>query len=179
MNRYNQTASSYDRRYCDEQEAKYQAALETAYLTSESIVLDLGCGSGMFFNHIARTVAWLVGVDVSKQLLLQAKQRAKPHQNTTVVLADADHLPFATETFSHIFAFTVLQNMPKPIQTLTEAKLAAKADARLVFTALKRAIPLETFGALLEQAALDVVALRDDEVLQCHVVTAIKRKPQT
>jgi ubiquinone/menaquinone biosynthesis C-methylase UbiE len=174
MHRYNQTADMYDGRYCAEQEAKYQAALETANIRGDSVVLDLGCGTGLLFNHIANKVAYVVGVDVSKQLLLQAQQRTKPHPNAAVVLADADHLPFKAETFSHLFAFTVLQNMPKPLQTLTETKRVTKSDGRFVLTALKRAISLEAFGTLLEQANLVAVELRDDDALQCHVVTAIR-----
>jgi ubiquinone/menaquinone biosynthesis C-methylase UbiE len=174
MHRYNETAEMYDGRYCAEQEAKYKAALDSVKLTAGSMVLDLGCGTGLFFTHLA-DVACAVGVDVSKQLLLQAQQRAKTVGNVGVVLADADHLPFIPATFSPIFAFTVLQNMPKPAKTLAETIQAAKSDAHFVLTALKRAISLDVFGELLEAADLTAIALRDDEGLQCFVVTAIHK----
>jgi ubiquinone/menaquinone biosynthesis C-methylase UbiE len=171
MHRYNQTAKMYDGRYCEEQAAKYKVALESVRLAAGSVVLDLGCGTGLFFSHLTG-VSQAVGIDVSKQLLLRAHQRAKAVGNVGVVLADADHLPFKPATFTHIFAFTVLQNMPKPAKTLTETIQTAKSGVCFVLTALKRAISLDVFGELLAEAGLTAVSLRDDENLQCFVVTA-------
>ena len=56
--------------------------------------------------------------------------------------ADADHLPFKEEFFDVVFAFTVLQNMPKPSETLDELKRVAKVGGRVVVTGLKKAFPL-------------------------------------
>jgi ubiquinone/menaquinone biosynthesis C-methylase UbiE len=176
MRRYNLTAEMYDARYCLEQQAKYEAALKCMKLKSGSIVLDLGCGSGLFFNQVASSAPFVVGVDVSKQLLLQAKERAKPHSNAAVVLADADHLPFSDSTFTHVFAFTMLQNMPKPLLTLQQAQNAARGKAFFVLTGLKRVFSIETFSELLEKANLRAVALTDEETLQCYIVTAVNLK---
>jgi ubiquinone/menaquinone biosynthesis C-methylase UbiE len=178
MHRYNATANMYDGRYCQEQLAKYKAAKENLKLDGQGAALDVGCGSGMFFEHAAGSVEALVGVDVSKELLLQARDRAKRLGNVFVVLADADHLPFKAGHFRYVFAFTVLQNMPKPVQTLAEFKQAAGVGGVFVLTALKRAIPLETFGEWLERATLDVVSLNDKDELQCYVVAAVSRQTE-
>jgi hypothetical protein len=66
--------------------------------------------------------------------------------------------------------------MPKPAKTLAETVQAAKSDAHFVLTALKRAISLDVFGELLEAADLTAITLRDDEGLQCFVVTAIRKQ---
>ncbi len=170
--RYNLTAQSYDQRYFAEQQIKYQAALNKLQIKQDDTILDVGCGTGLFFNHISDRAGSVVGLDISRGLLLQAKERAKAYSNVFVVLGDADHLPFADGFFSLVFAFTVLQNMPKPVETLQELSRVAKPDASIVATALKRAISLETFADMLEQAGLKATALRDDEQLQCYVVTA-------
>ena len=174
MRRYNLTAQMYDERYCEEQEAKYKAALDGVNLVCNSVVLDVGCGSGMFFSKVADKVASLVGVDVSRGLLLLAKERAKTYPSASIIQADADHLPFKRDLFSHVFAFTVLQNMPKPALTLQELKLVSKKDAFFVVTGLKAAVSLEAFGQVLETAGLRAVSLRDDEALRCYVVTAVQ-----
>jgi ubiquinone/menaquinone biosynthesis C-methylase UbiE len=176
MRRYNLTAEMYDTRYCIEQQAKYEVSLKSVKLNSGSIVLDLGCGSGLFFSQVASFVSFVVGIDVSKQLLLQARERAKPYSNAGVILADADHLPFSDSTFTHVFAFTMLQNMPKPLHTLQQAKNAAQGNAFFVLTGLKRAVSIETFSELLEKANLRAMALTDEETLQCYVVTAVNLK---
>jgi malonyl-CoA O-methyltransferase len=167
MRRYDATAQIYDVRYAEEQEAKYKAAL--AGLNVAGAVLDVGCGSGLLFSHVAAQAEAVVGVDVSGKLLLQAKERAKSFPNAHVVKADADHLPFRSECFAVVFAFTVLQNMPKPAETLQELKRTAKRNGAIVITGLKKAFSLEAFEALLQQAGLRVVSIKDDVVLKCYV----------
>ena len=174
MRRYNLTAQIYDARYSEEQEAKYQVALKNLDV-NRGAVLDVGCGSGLFFSHVADKAATVVGVDVSLNLLQLAKERAKNYSNVHLVQADADHLPFKQDIFSHVFAFTVLQNMPNPTQTLEGFKLVAKREGVIVVTGLKAAVPLEVFGGYLEAAGLRVVSLMDDDALRCYVVTCLQR----
>ena len=64
----------------------------------------------------------VVGVDISRKLLLKAKEQARAFPNVFVLQADADHLPFKDGFFDDVFAFTVLQNMPNPNETLSELK---------------------------------------------------------
>ena len=172
MRRYDLTAEMYDVRYSEEQEAKYKAAL--ANLNVAGAVLDVGCGSGLLFSHVATQAEAVVGVDVSGKLLLQAKERAKNFCNVHVVQADADHLPFKNSYFDVVFAFTVLQNMPKPVETLNEIKRAARHDGSIVVTGLKKAFSSEAFRALLQQAGLRVVSLKDDDMLKCHVAVSVQ-----
>jgi ubiquinone/menaquinone biosynthesis C-methylase UbiE len=174
MRRYNLTAEMYDARYCEEQEAKYKAALESLRVDGGSVVLDVGCGTGLFFSQIASEAGMVVGADISRELLRLAKEHAKEYPAVYLVQADADYLPFKPGIFTHVFAFTVLQNMPNPPKTLEEFKLVAKHDAHIVVTGLKAAVSLEVFGGFLEKAGLQVVSLRDDEVLRCYVVTCLQ-----
>jgi ubiquinone/menaquinone biosynthesis C-methylase UbiE len=164
----------YDQRYCEEQEAKYNAVLNDLKVQHGDVVLDVGCGTGLFFPHIAEKAGVVVGLDISRELLLQAKERAKKQENVFVVLADADYLPFADAIFDLVFAFTVIQNMPKPLETLKEIKRVTKEGASIVLTGLKKAIPLEVFGELLSEAEMQVVSLKDDASLQCYVVVCVQ-----
>jgi ubiquinone/menaquinone biosynthesis C-methylase UbiE len=171
--RYDLTADIYDARYAEEQEAKYKAALE-GLTVQGGVVLDVGCGSGLFFSHVGESAAMIVGVDVSRKLLLLASKRGKNQSAVHLVLADADFLPFRQCVFGYFFAFTVLQNMPNPTQTLKQLQLVAKRDACFVVTGLKAAVPLETFGTMLEAAGLQVVSLVNNDALRCYVVTCIQ-----
>lgn len=168
--RYDITAEMYDARYAEEQEAKYKTAL--AGLNVSGAVLDVGCGTGLLFSHVAAKAETVVGVDVSGKLLLQAKERAKSFRNALVVQADADHLPFRSECFAVVFAFTVLQNMPKPTETLTELKRVAERNGVIVVSGLKKAFSIEAFNALLRQAGLHVVSIKDDTALKCYVAVS-------
>lgn len=168
------TAQMYDERYREEQETKYKAALNGLNLTSDTSVLDVGCGSGMFFGQVAGKVKVVVGLDISRELLLLAKERAGKFGNVGLIQADVDHLPFKKGVFAYVFAFTVLQNMPSPLETLRELQVSASSDAYFVVTGLKAATPLEKFGMVLKKAGLRVISLCDDEALRCYVVVAVR-----
>lgn len=169
---YDGTAKMYDARYREEQEAKYQAALLTVKPTG--IILDVGCGTGLLFSHIASTTESVVGIDISKRLLLHAREHSKTLDNVGLIQADADNLPFKDAEFDTVYAFTVLQNMPKPLDALLEFRRIAKEGAMLVVTGLKKTFSIEALEELSRCAELQVVSVKDDERLKCYV--AITRK---
>ncbi len=168
MRRYDSTAHMYDGRYAEEQEAKFEVALKALNLSCYALVLDAGCGTGLFFGHVASHADTTIGLDFSRKILLQAKERAKNFSNVHVILADADRIPFKEASFDIVFAFTLLQNMPNPDETLKEIGRAAKHGALLVITGLKKAFPLETFEKLLRDSGLRIISLHDN-ALKCYV----------
>jgi ubiquinone/menaquinone biosynthesis C-methylase UbiE len=174
MRRYDITAEMYDTRYAEEQEAKYKAAL--GCVTVEGGVLDVGCGTGLLFGHLVSKVESLVGTDLSKQLLLRAKARAEKHENVHLVQADADHLPFRNNLFSAILAITVLQNMPRPLETIREAKRTGKHCASIVISGLKKAFSPELFRQLLESSGLRVISVIDEDSLNCYIGITSKNR---
>jgi ubiquinone/menaquinone biosynthesis C-methylase UbiE len=168
MKRYDLTADMYEERYAEEQQAKYRAALESVNMGG-GVVLDVGCGTGLFFRQVAAQVSMVVGVDISRRLLLKAKDKAKKFSKVFVLQADADHLPFREGFFDAVFAFTVLQNMPNPSETLAELKGVAKPSGSVVVTGLKKAFPLEAFMDVLEGTSLRVASFVDIDDLKCYV----------
>jgi ubiquinone/menaquinone biosynthesis C-methylase UbiE len=170
MHAYDVTAEMYDERYSEEQERKYRKALENVD-AAEAAVLDVGCGSGLFFSQVASKAEIVVGVDVSFKLLKKAKEQAKAVGNVFVLQADADHLPFREGVFGGVFAFTMLQNMPKPAQTLLELRRATKCSGKIVVTGLKKAFRLEEFMDLLEGSGMTISAFVDEEAINCYVAT--------
>src|SRR3989304_1010748 len=174
MQRYDLTAQMYDVRYAEEQETKYKKALEKLNIPSNSLVLDVGCGTGLLFSHVAADAQTVVGLDVSRKLLLQAKEHARKIRNVHVVQADADYLPLKNDCFNIVFAFTVLQNMPKPLETLKEIKRTAKRDAAIVVTGLKKAFSSEAFRELLRHTGLRTVSFEDDDALKCYVAVTVQ-----
>jgi ubiquinone/menaquinone biosynthesis C-methylase UbiE len=171
--RYDLTAHIYDMRYEKEQTAKIRAAMESINLENESLVLDVGCGTGLLFNHVAGKAKVIVGLDISGKILLQAKECAKKLPNVHLILADADNMPLNEDVFSHLFAVTLIQNMPSPFRTLDEVKRVTRENAFMVITGLKKKFPTEVFEKLLEDAGLNVLALVS-EGLKCYVAVCTK-----
>ena len=175
MHRYDLTAEMYDARYKDEQEAKYEAVLRCVSI-GQAAVLDVGCGTGLFFDHTAERAEMVVGVDLAKKMLLQANERSQRFGNVYVVRADADYLPFKPGYFGAVFAFTVLQNVPKPSHALLEITRAAKPGACVVVTALKKSLSRQAFEGLLESAGLHPSNIICRDPLRCYLAISFLNK---
>jgi malonyl-CoA O-methyltransferase len=171
IQQYDASSEMYEGLYAEEQQAKYSKALENINLSGR-VVLDVGCGSGLFFKKAAGKAEMVVGIDVSHKLLLKAKEQAKTYGNMHVLLADADNLPFQKEGFDLVFSFTVLQNMPNPRETLLEIKRVVKVEGRIVISGLRKAFGLTTFLDLFEDAGLRVICFVDDDTLKCYITIA-------
>jgi len=173
MRRYDVTASIYDMRYAEEQEAKFIAAFKHLTMNKLGAVLDVGCGTGLLFHHVADRAELVVGVDISKETLGKAKENARHFSAVSLVLADADNLPLVKDLFTSVFAFTLVQNMPNPAATLKEIKRASNADAVIVVSALKKVFSKDDFEKLLTDASLKVKAFEEKD-LKCYVAVCKK-----
>lgn len=166
---YDLTASIYDMRYEEEQTAKIEAALKDDTIKANGLVLDVGCGTGLLFQHVAKKSAVVIGLDISRKTLTSAKKRAKEFTNVHLVLADADLMPFNDGLFDGVYAFTVIQNMPNPADTLAEMRNVARVGSPVVVTGLKKCFTRAAFISLLETAGFRVVRLEDGCNLKCYV----------
>jgi demethylmenaquinone methyltransferase/2-methoxy-6-polyprenyl-1,4-benzoquinol methylase len=131
--RYDMTAHFYDRRYAEIQRGKYDAVL--ANIRNADRVLDVGCGTGMLLGPLLQRAKLVVGIDMSPKMLQVAKKRAR---DAFLVLADADHLPFAAGSFDVAVSVTLLQNMPDPKKTVREMARVIRPDGTAIITSLKR-----------------------------------------
>lgn len=175
MQHYNLTAKTYNLQYAEEQKVKIETALENVKLSKNSLILDSGCGTGLLFEYVADKAEMVVGLDVSKKILEQAGKHAVKFSNVHLVLADADHVPFKNEVFSHVFAITLLQNMPNPEKTLAEIKRVAKREAIIIVTGLKKKFSAEYLEGLLRKLDLNIIEIKDgNQVLKCYVAVCMK-----
>lgn len=169
MQRYDTTAGIYDRRYAEEQETKIEAAMRHLEMEKKSMILDAGCGTGLLFSQVAEKARIVIGLDVSKKSLLVARERVRALSNVDLVQADADNMPFGGRVFSHVFAFTLIQNTPNPAETLRELERVASEDAVFIVTGLKRIFTKEGFLAVLHDAGVRIIAWEDGDNLKCYV----------
>jgi len=175
MRRYDHSASVYDTQYFGEQKTKIKAALNELKLRKGSLVLDVGCGTGLLFPYIAEDADLLVGLDFSSKILRQASKRAQQFLNVAILRADADFLPFPDNTFNLVFAMTLLQNMPNPLRGLYEIRRVAQSKAAVIATGLKKEFSREEFTQLLKRAKLKVSVVKADEQLKGYVAICVAK----
>jgi len=175
MLHYDQTVASYDAQYADEQTTKIRVALKNARLKENSLVLDMGCGTGLLFPYVADKAKLLIGIDISRKLLKQAQKRAKRHPNVILIQTDADYTPFKNQTFHNLFAITLLQNMPNPKTTLKEIGRVTKPEATIILTTLKKRFTQKIIPELLRKARLKITALKTTAEMKDHIIICRKQ----
>lgn len=169
---YNLTSNIYNKRYFEEQKDKYNYVLKKIKIKSDNEILDVGCGSGLLFSFLESTVEMIVGIDISIRLLKEVKRKNK--KNIHLILADADFLPFKNKKFDIIFAFTILQNMPIPVNTLKEIKSKAKDEGKIIVTGLKKVYSLKKFRELIANAGFNPLIMETNAKLKDHIAINVK-----
>ncbi|MGE5612580.1 MAG: class I SAM-dependent methyltransferase [Bacillota bacterium] len=95
-------------------------------------VLDLGIGTGNSLNYYPQ--GRIYGIDLSSGMLREARKKIRERgiHNVTLLQADALHLPFADNSFDHVFISHVISVVSDPYKLIREAQRVAKPDARIV-----------------------------------------------
>jgi len=107
----------------------YKKVLAQLKLTEETLLLDAGCGSGLFSSMAISTGAQVIGIDAAPGLLEVARQR-NPDNN--FMEEDLEALPFADNSFDVVTGFNSFQYAGDFEKALLESKRVLKKKGRLV-----------------------------------------------
>lgn len=94
-------------------------------------ILDIGAGAGYDLLEFHRRGAVVYGIDITPNNMAISKKYLSYYGcPPSLVVADAENLPFADESFDFIYSFGVLHHTPNIVQALKEAHRVAKRGAR-------------------------------------------------
>ncbi len=98
-------------------------------------VLECGCGTGAQSVHLAASSpeAEIVSVDIDPVSLERAKARvdAAGHGNVQFQVADVFDLPFAEESFDHVFVCFLLEHLREPERALEQLHRVLKVGGSI------------------------------------------------
>jgi len=86
-------------------------------------VLDVGCGPGALTAAAAERGAHVTGVDLAAGMVAEARRR---HPDLTFIEADAEHLPFADDTFDVALGAFLVNHTPDAPAAVAELKRVAR-----------------------------------------------------
>lgn len=129
---YNKIAKGYNELYGEEQLSKWKVAEKIIELKNGYRVLDLGCGTGLVTEIISRRVNFVVGLDLSEEMIANSVKR----KNIKYVVGNAKKLPFKDKEFDKVVSFTVIQDIDKWDSVFKEIKRVTNGE--ILLTILKR-----------------------------------------
>jgi phosphatidylethanolamine/phosphatidyl-N-methylethanolamine N-methyltransferase len=112
---------------------RIERAIRHMNISDTDRLLDLGIGTGVSLNFYPNR-GRIIGVDLSGGMLREARKKIRERNlsHATVFQADALRLPFADDTFDHVFISHVISVVSDPYQLVREAQRVAKSGARIV-----------------------------------------------
>lgn len=104
--------------------AKQEFALSTFPVSSETRLLDVGCGTGWAVLESARRAprGRACGVDLSSTMIERARANARGIENAEFEVADAEALPYPDDQFDCILCTFSFHHYSNPPQALAEMK---------------------------------------------------------
>ena len=108
-------------------------AIQHMNIADTDKVLDVGIGTGASLNYYPRR-GQIFGIDLSGGMLREARKKIRElgMDHAKVFQADALKLPFADDSFDHIFISHVISVVSDPYKLIQECQRVAKPGARIV-----------------------------------------------
>jgi ubiquinone/menaquinone biosynthesis C-methylase UbiE len=96
------------------------------------LALEVGCGTGVFLEAAATTGADIVALDLSAELLVQARARVPRDGKVTLSIGNAEQMPFRSACFDAAYGSSILHHLNLDI-ALAEVCRVLRPGGRVVF----------------------------------------------
>jgi ubiquinone/menaquinone biosynthesis C-methylase UbiE len=94
--------------------------------------LELGCGTGVFLELVAKSGADLTGLDLSPDLLARTRQRLAGVTNVSLDMGNAEQTPYGEGSFDAVYGSSILHHLDLE-QALCEAYRILRPGGLLAF----------------------------------------------
>ena len=104
----------------------WEPVLGALQLTPDDLLLDVGCGGGVFLRRALQTGCRAVGLDHSRDMVRLARQTTRG--DARVVHGSAERLPFEGGEFTAISCLVAFFFFPDPVAVLREFRRVLDPD---------------------------------------------------
>jgi ubiquinone/menaquinone biosynthesis C-methylase UbiE len=161
---YDEVADRYDHHYDHSRGRSYHTHLSRhlmEVLPKNGLLLDIGCGTGLFVEKYCMDHSTAIGLDISRGMILQARRRCKDRE---FVVGTGETIPFSDDSFDAAASLLAFSYMRDPKKMLDETFRVLKPGGTLAVCTLgknllTRGIPAIYF--ISERFQVDHVVMRD------------------
>ncbi len=108
---------------------------------ADKVILDVGCGLGIYVERFRRFSDRVYGVDLEASRVAEAARRLP-----NLAAARAEELPFPQDRFDVVLLHEVIEHVEDDKEVVREAYRVTKPQGRIVIFAPNRLYPFETHG---------------------------------
>jgi ubiquinone/menaquinone biosynthesis C-methylase UbiE len=104
-------------------------------LPKGSLILEVGCGTGIHGIQLMKKDYHVIETDISYGAVMKTRENAEMSNVSTqalYIVADAENLPFSSNTFDAVLNVGVLHHLPNPIEGLREMRKCVKPGGLVV-----------------------------------------------
>lgn len=133
---YDDVAAIYDHRYGQGKGRQYYAHLTRqvlSWLEPGGLLLDIGCGTGLFIERYQRSDRQAVGLDISRGMIERARDRC-PESEFLVGTAEA--LPFRENTFDSVASLLAFSYIRHPASMVEDVYRILRPGGRFALCTL-------------------------------------------
>jgi ubiquinone/menaquinone biosynthesis C-methylase UbiE len=141
---FDQVANTYELWYQDHVGKivdKLECSLVFKHLAPSrgSLILDAGCGTGIYSRRLAKKGNYVVGIDASEEMLQIAKNKPT-HEGPAIeyIKGDLHYLPFKDRIFDSVVCIAALEFCRDAQQVVHELGRVLKPQGQLVFGVLNK-----------------------------------------
>lgn len=131
---YDRLADRYDQRWKNYITDTLTFFKTWANLSPDAVILDVACGTGELERLLAANNPHqqIVGVDLSEQMLAQARQKLQAFPHINFQQATVRSLPFPDHSFDVVISANSFHYFDDPLGALQEMRRVLKPDGKLV-----------------------------------------------
>ena len=129
----------------------YEAVLDELEIGRGTLLLDVGCGAGLFLKLAEQRGAMVSGLDAAAPLIEIARERIPTAE---LIVGEMEQLPFADRFFDVVTGFNAYEFAANPPRALAEAARVSTAGAPVVIASWGRPEQCEAAACVIEVAAL-------------------------
>ena len=101
-------------------------------ISKNAVVIDTPCGTGRMTELLAKRGRYVVGADISKSMLLSAKERLKQNKCFDLVQCDAENLPFKDGSAEFTLSVRLMGHVPPSIRKQIMLEFCRITKGRMV-----------------------------------------------
>lgn len=118
--------------------------LENIDTARGQIILDVGCGHGIYLSKLQKLYRSCVGIEYSDY---NFGEIAKSNRNLNFIRMSGENMAFKDESIDNIIMIEVLEHLHNDRNVIREINRVLKPGRMVIITAPNKFFPLETHGA--------------------------------